>query len=143
MSTSSARVFEDILGAMGSGAGGCVAGAGWGQHDVGGEQRWLGGLQLQNCCDLPVPCSWGGRKCEAGKAAGLCPSQPWHRAALEGAKELAWEGLLVGKRREMGLPGLLTYSQPHPSLALLNKTWWSDAGAGSVSTPVCFPAAAG
>lgn len=110
---------------------------------VGGERRRLRGLQLQNCSVLPAPCSWGGRKPGAVKAAGLCPSQPWHEAAQEGARELACEALLVGKGRELGLPGLLMYSQPHPSLALLNKTWWSDAGVGSASTPVCFPAAAG
>lgn len=106
---------------MKSGTGGCAAGAGWGQHDVGVKLGWLVGLQLQNCSVLPVRCSWGGRKPGAGKAAGLHPSQPWHGAAQMGARELAWEAFPVGKGRELGLPGLLTYSQPHPSLALLNK----------------------
>lgn len=104
----------------------------------GGEWRQLGGLQLQNCCVLPVPCSWGGRKPGAGKAARLCLSQPWHRLAHEGVRELAW----WGRGGNLGCQGS-SYSQPHPSLALLNKTWWSDAGAGSVSTPVCFLATAG
>lgn len=84
----------------------------------GGKQRRLGGLQLQNCSVLPAPCSWGGRKPGAGKAVVLCPSQPWHGAAQEGARELAWEALLLGKGRELGWPGLLTYSatsQPCPA----------------------------
>lgn len=42
-----------------------------GQHDVGGERGLLGGLQLQNCSVLPVPCSWGGRKPEADRAASI------------------------------------------------------------------------
>lgn len=81
-------------------------------------------------------CSWGGRKSGAGKAVGLHPSQLWHGTAKTDARNLAWEAVLVGNRKELGSSCIHSYIPALPCSIKAGQTW-------ELAAPVCLPATAG
>lgn len=119
-------VFEDILGAMRSRVGGCAAGTGWGgQHDVGVEMAHRAAPAKLLCPASTLQLGrkeiWGRQGCRAASIPALAQGSP-------GRCQGACLGSCSGG--EPKGTGLLVCSQPHPSFALLNKSW-SDMGAVS------------